>query len=71
MPRIDTFEDQVARLRKECDDAEQDIISDFGEDVADAGGCYEVWQSMLSQTCLEYPLPVRQEVARMLGVTIL
>lgn len=60
------FEAQFKQLRKECDDAESDVIADYGEDTADAGGAYEVWKNTILMS--EADLDVKLEMSRCLGI---
>lgn len=60
------FQIQFDQLRKECDDAESDVIADFGEEVADAGGAYEVWKNTILMSDVD--VDVKVEMSRCLGI---
>lgn len=68
MPALtDAQELELTKLLDELDLAERDIIADYGEEVADAGGVYETWQNVLV-CATDYDSIVVAEAARIRGV---
>lgn len=59
---------EYEKLREEIDIAEKDAVADYGEELIDSGGYWDVVQSVVSMS--NASLAVKQEVCEVLGVSM-
>jgi len=59
---------EYRQLRDEIDQAEQDAIADYGEELIDRGGYWDVVQSVVSMSSASEA--AKREACRVLGVSM-
>jgi hypothetical protein len=61
-------EAEYGQLREEIDTAERDAISDMGDELVEAGGYWDIVQSVVSMSSAS--TAAKREVCRVLGVSM-